>query len=58
MREGVSLFYLEKVPNLGDDLSPSNVALKIEAIFWRKSEWNFGRNCSNVPPLIWSMSST
>ena len=30
---------------LGDDLSPLNVALFLKSkLFWRKSEWNFGRN--------------
>ena len=34
---------------LGDDLSPLNVALSWKSkLFWRKSEWNFGRNCSDL----------
>ena len=34
---------------LGDNLSALNVALfKKSKQFWRKSEWNFGRNCSDV----------
>ena len=33
---------------LGDDLSPLNVALLKSKLFWRKSEWNFGRNCSDL----------
>ena len=32
---------------LGEDLSPLNVALFSKSkLFWRKSEWNFGHNCS------------
>ena len=34
--------------NLGEDLSP-NVALVLKSkLFWRKNEWNFGRNCSDL----------
>ena len=34
---------------LGDDLSVLNVALFWKSkLFWRKSEWNFGRNCSDL----------
>ena len=50
---------LEKVPFsglkltsvyiLGDDLSPLNVAVFFKStLFWRKSEWNFGHNCSDL----------
>ena len=43
---------------VGDDLSPLNVAcFFFNQSYWGKSEWNFSRNCSNVPPLIYSMSS-
>ena len=40
---------LTSVYILGDDLSPFKCStfLKIEAIL-EKSEWNFGRNCSDV----------
>ena len=45
---------LEKAPLsglkyiLGDDLSPLNVALFENQAICRKSEWNFGRNCSDL----------
>ena len=40
---------LTSVYILGDDLSPLNVALFFKSkLFWRKSEWNFGRYCSDV----------
>ena len=51
---------------LGDDWSVLNVALFWKSkLFWRKSEWNFGRNCSDLlghRPVIkrfstWSYSS-
>ena len=59
---------LEKVPFaglkltsvyiLGDDLSALNVALFLKSkLFWRKGEWNFGCNCSDVrgqrPVIKW-----
>ena len=40
---------LTSVYILGDDLSPLNVALFLKSkLFWRKSEWNFSRNCSDT----------
>ena len=40
---------LTSVYVLGDDLSALNVALFLKLkLFWRKSEWNFGRNCSAI----------
>ena len=40
---------LTSVYILGDDLSPLNVAVFLKSkLFWRKSEWNFDRYCSDV----------
>ena len=51
----VSLFYFAPFSGLkltsvhSRDLSPLNVALFFKSkLFWRKSEWNFDRNCSDL----------